>query len=151
MDLRQIKKLIELLQRSGITEIEITEGKESVRIRATDKPHQEIEYILPKTPIIETEALSTIANTTPHNSTNIPEDALIITSPMVGTVYLASKPADKPYVQVGQVIKVGDIVCTIMAMNMIHKIEADKAGKIKSIFVDNGTCVEYGQPLLILE
>lgn len=150
MDLRKIKKLIELLQSSGIAEIEIAEGKESVRVRTSTMNSQAGSPILShQTALVPTSlsgpgAMNEVL-AEPH------KEQITITSPMVGTVYLAPKPGAKPFLEVGQVIKAGNVVCLIEAMKMFNQIEADKPGKIVSILVENGESVEYGQPLFMLE
>ena len=151
MDLRKIKKLIELLQSSGVAEIEITEGKESVRIRTSSIDAQAGNAILSPQAALETAPLPRSTGATNEVLAEAAKEQITITSPMVGTVYLAPKPDAKPFLEVGQVIKAGNVVCLIIAMKMFHKIEADKPGKIVSILVENGESVEYGQPLFMLE
>lgn len=149
MDLRKIKKLIELLQSSGIAEIEITEGKESVRIRTSSmKPQAGSAILSPQAALLPTPLPSGATNEVLAETV---KEQITITSPMVGTVYLAPKPGAKPFLEVGQVIKLGDIVCLIEAMKMFNQIEGGKAGKVVSILAENGQSVEYGQPLFILE
>lgn len=140
MDIRKIKKLIKLLDESGLAEIEVKEGEESVRI---SRRAQEI-----------TPALPSIA--APQNTeieTKIPlsqEPQHTIRSPMVGTFYRTASPDAKPFVEVGQLIKTGDTLCIIEAMKMFNPIEADCAGTIQAILVENGLPVEYDQPLFVI-
>lgn len=157
MDIRKVKKLIELLEESGISEIEIREGEESVRIsRNTSSPAS---YQPVTTHIVG-----------PHPNTTEPHSAAkgggrdhpeakgadhshndhVVATPMVGTFYRSASPKDKPFVEVGQKVKVGDVLCIIEAMKMLNQIEADKAGTIKQIMVENGQPVEFGQPLFII-
>jgi acetyl-CoA carboxylase biotin carboxyl carrier protein len=152
MDIRKIKKLIELIEDSGVAEIEINEGEESVRIcrvRETPAPIAYAPPPIPQAPIppaptaIEAAAASTAA-----------EEAISghsITSPMVGTYYAAPSPGAPNFVEVGQNVGVGDTLCIVEAMKMLNQIESDKAGKIKAILTENGQPVEFGQPLFIIE
>lgn len=140
MDIRKIKKLIKLLDESGLAEIEVKEGEESVRI---SRHAQEITPALP----------STAAPQNPETETKIPlsqEPQHTIRSPMVGTFYRAASPDAKPFVEVGQLIKAGDTLCIIEAMKMFNPIEADCAGTIQTILVENGLPVEYDQPLFVI-
>jgi acetyl-CoA carboxylase biotin carboxyl carrier protein len=152
MDIRKVKKLIELLEESGIAELEISEGEESVRISRHPRmampappvaaPAQAVPVAaapLPKVP-------ATAAGE--HKPRN---DDQTITSPMVGTFYSASAPGAKPFVEIGQEIKVGQILCIIEAMKMMNQIESDKAGRITAVLAKNGEPVEFGQPLFIIE
>lgn len=158
MDIRKVKKLIELLQETGIGEIEIHEGEESVRIsryQAAPNISGYAAYPAPASPapvaapaqvaapVVETKETGMAA--APH-----PEGHMV-KSPMVGTVYLASAPGEKPFVEVGQFVNVGDTVCVIEAMKMFNQIEADKSGTISARLIENGHPVEYDQPLFIIE
>ena len=156
MDIRKIKKLIELLDESGIAEIEIHEGEESVRIsRATSQvvvpaaaPAPQIAATLPPAPA----AAAAPAATEPSAETMPAVPAgHAIESPMVGTFYRAPTPGAKPFVEIGDSVAVGDTLCIIEAMKMLNQIEADQAGTIKAIMVENGAPVEFGEPLVILE
>ncbi len=152
MDIRKVKKLIELLEESGIAEIEIKEGEESVRIsrgNTTDTNANQI--IVPQaTPqmIPQTAAPETVPTEEPVAS--IPSGHTV-NSPMVGTFYEAPAPGQKAFVEVGQSVSVGDTLCIIEAMKMLNQIEADKAGVIKSVLAENGQPVEYGQALFVIE
>jgi len=151
MDIRKVKKLIELLEESGISELEIREGEESVRISRHPTGGTAM-YMAPP---------ATMAMAAPAATAAVPAAALatevsiptghVITSPMVGTFYRSSAPGNKSFVEVGQRVNVGDTLCIIEAMKMFNQIEADKAGAIKAILVENGQPVEYGQPLFVIE
>jgi len=147
MDIRKVKKLIELLDESGIAEIEITEGEESVRISRYS----------PNAPIVAA-APAPIAVAAPVAAPAIAEavaepedDGYLVAAPMVGTFYAASSPGAAPYVQVGDRVNEGDTLCIIEAMKMMNQIEADASGIIKSIRVQNGEPVEYGQTLIVID
>jgi acetyl-CoA carboxylase biotin carboxyl carrier protein len=152
MDIRKVKKLIELLEESGISELEISEGEESVRISR----HPRMAMQAPATmagPILQA-APQQIAPAMPataageHKPRN---DDYTVTSPMVGTYYSAASPGAKSFVEIGSEIKVGQILCIIEAMKMMNQIESDKAGRITAILAKNGEPVEFGQPLFIIE
>jgi len=154
MDVRKIKKLIELIENSDIAELEIVEGDDSVRISRTSSSAPMMVAAAP------TAAASQISATTaaPAESTFAPsapaaEDAQMgetIDAPMVGTYYGAASPTSAPFVTVGQSISKGDTVCIIEAMKMLNQIEADKSGVIKEILVENEQPVEFGQPLFVI-
>ena len=153
MDIRKIRKLIELIQETGIAEIEIHEGEESVRISREIKTafapvSMPAAYTLPAEPA-PTTAAHTSSSTAPPTAAT--QHANSIKAPMVGTVYLAPSPGAKPFIQVGQSVKPGDILCLIEAMKMFNQIEADKAGAIAAILVENGAPVEFNQPLIVIE
>lgn len=154
MDIRKVKKLIELLETSGIAEIEITEGEESVRIsrnapNITAAAPAQIAMATPTT--IPTSKPTTTTNSTPTVSAETEEDGFEVTAPMVGTYYAASSPGAEPFVQVGDRIKNGDTLCIIEAMKMMNPIEADVSGVIKSIRTQNGEPVEFGQTLIVID
>jgi acetyl-CoA carboxylase biotin carboxyl carrier protein len=150
MDIRKVKKLIELLQETGIGEIEIHEGEESVRISrfGAALPATAMNYLAPAAPPAP-------APISPTETKEVPAAKAIeghtVKSPMVGTAYLASAPGEKPFVEVGQYVNVGDTLCVIEAMKMFNQIEADKAGVVSARLIENGTPVEYDQPLFIIE
>jgi acetyl-CoA carboxylase biotin carboxyl carrier protein len=155
MDIRKVKKLIELLEESGISELEISEGEESVRISRHPRmtmpapvsmaaPVQTAPAAAPPAPAAKVPATAA-GEHKPRN------DDQTITSPMVGTYYSASAPGAKPFVEIGTEIKVGQILCIIEAMKMMNQIESDKAGRITAILAKNGEPVEFGQPLFIIE
>ncbi len=156
MDIRKVKKLIELLDESGIAEIEITEGEEAVRISryptgAAAAPAPS--YMPPPpAPTPQTPAPASAAEQPADAAAAQPEeDGFRVTAPMVGTFYAASSPGAAPYVQVGDQISEGDTLCIIEAMKMMNQIEADVSGIIKSIRVQNGEPVEYGQTLFVID
>jgi acetyl-CoA carboxylase biotin carboxyl carrier protein len=144
MDLRKLKTLIELVQQSGIAELEITEGEEKVRISrgGTAAPAPAMAPVT-LVPLPQAEPAA------PMPAPSAPEGH-VIKSPMVGTFYRASAPGAKPFVDVGQAVKVGEVVCIIEAMKLLNEIEADHDGIVTRILVENGQPVEYGQPLMVL-
>jgi acetyl-CoA carboxylase biotin carboxyl carrier protein len=153
MDIRKVKKLIELLEESGISELEISEGEESVRIsrhpRGSTPPGATMASPNTQSPSIAAPAPATAATAAgehkPHN------DESTVTAPMVGTYYSAASPGAKAFVEIGMEIKVGQILCIIEAMKMMNQIESDKAGRVTAILAKNGEPVEFGQPLFIIE
>ena len=152
MDIRKIKKLIELLEESDLAEIEVHEGEESVRIsRATQAlPPQVTAAVAPAAapPPAAVEAPAQENRETEEES--IPKGH-VISSPMVGSFYRAPAPGAQPFVEVGQHVKVGDTLCIIEAMKMLNQIESDKEGTVAAILVENGQPVEYGEPLFVIE
>lgn len=149
VDIRKVKKLIELLEESGLAEIEIREGEESVRISRYGQGGAQIMYAPPasggpasKVPVLTDSPLPSVA-AAPAGHT--------LYSPMVGSFYLAPAPGSKPFVNVGQRVNVGDTVCVIEAMKILNQIEADASGVITAILAENGQPVEYGQPLFVIE
>jgi acetyl-CoA carboxylase biotin carboxyl carrier protein len=142
MDIRKVKKLIELLDESGIAEIEITEGEESVRISRYSQ-HAPVAAAAPVT-IAAPAAVEAPA-------AEAEDEGFLVVAPMVGTFYAASSPGAAPYVQVGDRINEGDTLCIIEAMKMMNQIESDVSGVVKSIRVQNGEPVEYGQTLIIVD
>lgn len=156
MDIRKIKKLIELLDESGIAEIEIHEGEESVRIsRATSQVVVPTTVAAPQV-IAQTPPAASPASAAPSATEQTEAIPAIpaghaIESPMVGTFYRAPTPDAKPFVEIGDSVAAGDTLCIIEAMKMLNQIEADQAGTVKAILVDNGQPVEFGEPLVILE
>ena len=148
MDLRKLKTLIDLVQQSGIAELEITEGEEKVRIsRGVPLPHASV---TPAAPVPGVAVSSVpLPEATPATEPAAAE-GLVIKSPMVGTFYRASAPGAKPFVEVGATVKAGDTVCIIEAMKLLNEIESDHDGVVKAILVENGQPVEYGQPLMII-
>ncbi len=154
MDIRKVKKLIDLLDTSNVDEIEIHEGEESVRIsrhRPAVAPMAAPTAALAVPIQAEQVALSGEAAAAPESAAadELPAGH-IVTSPMVGTFYQAPSPGAKPFVDVGQRVQVGDTVCIIEAMKILNQIEADHAGTVKAILVENGQPVEYGQPLFVI-
>jgi len=152
MDIRKVKKLIELLDESGIAEIEITEGEESVRISRYPPgvPVAPIAVAAPA-PVVAPVPAAVAAPAEAVAPVEPEEDGFEVTAPMVGTVYAASSPGAAPYVQVGDRVNEGDILCIIEAMKMMNQIEADVSGVIKSIRIQNGEPVEFGQTLFVID
>ncbi|WP_018233576.1 acetyl-CoA carboxylase biotin carboxyl carrier protein [Thioalkalivibrio thiocyanodenitrificans] len=150
MDIRKIKKLIELLEESGINEIEIREGEESVRITRSAPGNQQAFMMPPQMAPAAPEAPAPVSDGPGPVEPATPDGHTVI-APMVGTFYRAASPGAKPFVEVGQSISAGDTLCIIEAMKMLNQIEADKAGVIKAILIENGQPVEYGQPMFIIE
>ena len=153
MDIRKIKKLIELVEESGITELEVSEEEGSVRIsRATVAAPANVQYSIPAaapTPV----AAPAAPAAAPAVPAAAPEEIAghKIRSPMVGTFYRSPSPEAKAFVEVGQTVKVGDALCIVEAMKMMNRIEADKAGVVKAILVNDGEPVEFDEPLIIIE
>jgi acetyl-CoA carboxylase biotin carboxyl carrier protein len=153
MDIRKVKKLIELLDESGISEIEITEGEDSVRI---SRHSQAAAFAAPAAvPMAAPAPDVTKAMAAPRAEPAAPvvteEEGYEVTSPMVGTYYAASSPGAAPYVQVGDRVSEGDTLCIIEAMKMMNQIETDVSGVIKSIRIQNGEPVEFGQTLFVID
>lgn len=146
MDIRKVKKLIELLDESGIAEIEITEGEESVRI---SRYSQNAPVFAPAPAAVAAPAPAAVA--APTVAAEPEDEGYAVAAPMVGTFYAASSPGAAPYVQVGDRVNEGDTLCIIEAMKMMNQIEADASGVIKSIRVQNGEPVEYGQTLIVID
>lgn len=147
MDIRKIKKLIEMIEESGIAELEVKEGEESIRITRYSAVPAPLAYA--------PQVVSSTANAAPVAQLSAPaEEAVsghVVKSPMVGTFYRSASPGTKVFVEVGQTVQIGDTICIIEAMKILNQIEADKSGTIKQILVDNAEPVEYGQPLFIIE
>lgn len=150
MDIRKVKKLIELLDESGVAEIEIKEGEESVRIsRYSQSPMMAPMQMAAPMAAAAPAPAPTASEAAPAA---VPEvSGHVVRSPMVGTFYRSPSPGAKSFVEEGQSVKVGDTLCIIEAMKLLNQIEADKAGTIKSVLVENGQPVEYNQPLFIIE
>ena len=150
MDIRKVKKLIELLEESGIAEIEIHEGEESVRISryAASAPVAFQAAAPPPAPVAVAPTVAPVAEQPVGKA--VPGGHTVV-SPMVGTFYRSSTPGAKAFVEVGQQVSVGDTLCIIEAMKMLNQIEADKSGTIAAILVDNAEPVEYGQALFVIE
>lgn len=153
MDIRKVKKLIELLDESGIAEIEITEGEESVRISrhasSVAAAPVAVAAPAPAAPVAAPTALPAAAP--PAAAPEVEEEGHAVTAPMVGTYYSASSPGSPPFVQVGDRVNEGDTLCIVEAMKMMNQIEAEVSGTIKSIRVQNGDPVEYGQILFVID
>ena len=152
MDLRKLKKLIDLVQESGIAELEITEGEEKVRI-ARGGAVSVTPNAAGAPTVVAVPASVPAAPTVAHTAAPVPEAAPeghVVKSPMVGTFYRSPSPDAKPFVEVGATIKAGETICVLEAMKLMNEIEADASGTIKAILVENGQPVEYGQALFII-
>jgi acetyl-CoA carboxylase biotin carboxyl carrier protein len=150
MDIRKVKKLIELLEESGVSEIEIREGEESVRI--SRHPAGPLQMVA--APAVVAEAPAPVPATATHPAAMEAMATVsdkVVTAPMVGTFYSASAPGAKAFVEMGSEVKPGDVLCIIEAMKMMNQIESDLAGRVTAILVKNGDPVEFGQPLFEIE
>lgn len=150
MDLRKLKKLIDLVQESGIAELEVTENEEKVRIVKGGAPVREAYMsasapmpVAAPAPAVPTAAAVPVAPAAPTGH--------VVKSPMVGTFYRSSSPGADPFVEIGDTVKSGQTVCIIEAMKLLNEIEADKDGVVKAILVENGQPVEFGEPLFVIE
>ena len=155
MDIRKVKKLIELLEESGISELEISEGEESVRISrwptgGMPAPAPQAIHVAAPAAAAPAAAAAPSAEGAGAGGAEMPAGH-VVASPMVGTFYRAPSPGAKEFVQVGQSVKAGDTLCIIEAMKMMNQIEADKSGVIKAVLVENAEPVEFGQPLFVIE
>lgn len=151
MDLRKLKKLIDLVEESGITELEITEGEEKVRIsRAVNMSNYPVPtqyaFALPSA----TAAPTPVTAASPVITETAVVEGRVVKSPMVGTFYRTPSPESNPFVEIGRSVNIGDTLCIIEAMKLLNEIESDHAGVIKAILVENGQPVEYGEPLFII-
>ncbi|WP_318403249.1 acetyl-CoA carboxylase biotin carboxyl carrier protein [Photobacterium leiognathi] len=159
MDIRKIKKLIELVEESGIAELEISEGEESVRISRSVAPTAVMpqQYtaapVAPAQPAVAqpVEAPAAPVATAPAAETAAPVAGHSVLSPMVGTFYRSPSPEAKSFVEVGQSVNIGDTLCIVEAMKMMNQIQADKAGKVVAILAEDGDAIEFDQPLIIIE
>jgi acetyl-CoA carboxylase biotin carboxyl carrier protein len=155
MDIRKVKKLIELLEESGIAEIEIHEGEESVRISrgSTVQAPQTMVNVPQVAPVAQpSESLkSHLAADESTSNDDYSDEGHVITSPMVGIFYTSPSPEDPVFVEKGQSVKSGEVICIIEAMKIMNQIEADTDGKVLRVLVDNGEAVEYGQPLFVID
>jgi acetyl-CoA carboxylase biotin carboxyl carrier protein len=159
MDLRKLKKLIDLVEESGIAELEVTEGEEKVKIVKGGAGERDV-VVLPAsiptagTPVVPPSAPvpgATVAAAPPaaeEAPTSL--EGHLVKSPMVGTFYRSASPGAKPFVEVGDTVKAGQAICVIEAMKLMNEIEADKDGVVKAIMVENGQPVEYGEPLMMI-
>jgi acetyl-CoA carboxylase biotin carboxyl carrier protein len=154
MDLRKLKKLIDLVEDSGIAELEVTEGEEKVKIvkGGVVLSPPAVPVSVPPAQTIAAAPAAAPAAASPAAASEAPTslEGHIVKSPMVGTFYRAGAPGAKPFVEVGDTVKVGQTVCVIEAMKLMNEIEADKDGVIKAIMVENGQPVEYGEPLMMI-
>lgn len=150
MDIRKIKKLMEMLEESDFAEIEIREGEESIRISRYSAAPAPAVMVAPSAAVGATPAPGGKAAES-HEEESEPETGHVVRSPMVGTFYRASTPGAKPFVEAGQRVEIRDVLCIIEAMKILNQIEADRAGVIVKIWVENGQPVEYNQPLFTIE
>ncbi|HUG72295.1 MAG TPA: acetyl-CoA carboxylase biotin carboxyl carrier protein [Steroidobacteraceae bacterium] len=156
MDIRKVKKLIELLEESGISEIEIKEGEEAVRISRTPKGAVMPQFIsapmqMPAAAPAAAPAPAAAAVAALAPLARRKDDEHLVTAPMVGTYYSAASPTAKPFVAIGDSVKEGQVLCIIEAMKMMNQIESDRAGKVTAIMCQAGDPVEFGQPLFVVE
>lgn len=152
MDIRKIKKLIELLEESGVAEIEIKEGEEALRItRALPTALSAGMPLMAAPPAYAAPAPAPAAAPAAAAAPRASANEHTVTAPMVGTYYSAPSPGAKQFVQIGDEVKVGQVLCIIEAMKMMNQIESEKAGRIKAMLVQNSEPVEFGQPLFIIE
>jgi acetyl-CoA carboxylase biotin carboxyl carrier protein len=152
MDLRKLKKLIDLVEGSGIAELEVTEGEEKVKIVKGGTAGREMVLLSPSTaPALPQAAVAAAPQATaPAAEAPTALEGHIVKSPMVGTFYRAGAPGAKPFVEVGDAVKAGQTICVIEAMKLMNEIEADKDGVVKAIMVENAQPVEYGEPLMMI-
>ena len=148
MDIRKVKKLIELLEESNIGEIEIKEGEDSVRISRQGNQPATMTYAAPPPIAAAAPALAAPELQAAESAVAAPNSDNAVLSPMVGTFYRSPSPEAPSFVEVGQTIRVGDVLCIVEAMKMMNQIEADRAGTVTAIHVDNGEAVEFDQPLI---
>ena len=163
MDIRKVKKLIDLLENSSVDEIEIHEGEESVRVTRHREPPAAPVHHYHAAPAVgaataapATAVPASVADPVPRGAADTATDSplppgYVVTSPMVGTFYQASSPGSKPFVSVGQRVAPGDTLCIIEAMKILNQIEAEVAGEVKAVIAENGHPVEYGEPLLVID
>ncbi len=156
MDIRKVKKLIELLEESNIDEIEIKEGEESVRIsrnRGGNQPQYFAPPMMAAAPVqaaVPAVAAAAPAAAAPAENREPAVNGHVVKSPMVGTFYRAPSPSSPPFVEVGKHVKVGDVICIVEAMKMLNQIEADKAGIVEAILAQDGQPIEFDQPLITI-
>lgn len=153
MDIRKIKKLIELVEESGIAELEISEGEESVRISRYGQPAPapQVHYAAAPAPVAApAPAAQAAAVAEAPAAAKVPAGHKVL-SPMVGTFYRSPSPDAKAFIEVGQSVSVGDTLCIVEAMKMMNQIEADKSGVVTAILVEDGQTVEFDQPLVVIE
>jgi len=147
MDIRKVKKLIEMLENSNLEEIEIQEGEESVRLVKGSSKTSSPSYAQPVALPQDSSPADSLVESSPETAEEEKEDGNFINSPMVGTFYASASPGTKPFVNVGDTVNEGDVVCIVEAMKMMNEIKSEFSGKIVSIKVENSEPVEYGQAL----
>lgn len=155
MDIRKVKKLIEMLEESSLAEIEIKEGEESIRISRASSTGQPVAQVMhPPAAPVAAPAASAPSVTPPAGegpSSPIRPSGHLVTSPMVGTFYSSPTPGADSFVEIGDTVAVGDTLCIIEAMKMMNQIESDKAGVVKAVLKENGQPVEFGEPMFVIE
>jgi acetyl-CoA carboxylase biotin carboxyl carrier protein len=152
MDLRKLKKLIDLVEESGIAELEITEGEEKVRIsRSTSSMQSQVTSTPPPQQAVPAAVSQSSTGAAAAAAAEVLPEGHVVKSPMVGTFYRSSTPGSNPFVEVGQTVKEGETLCIIEAMKLLNEIESDKSGVVKAVLVENGQPVEYGEPLFVIE
>ena len=149
MDLRKLKKLIDLVQESGISELEVTEGEEKVRIAKQLNAAPVAHQVYAPAPVAQTAPVAAAPAAAAASEPAMPEGH-VVKSPMVGTFYRASSPDAKAFAEVGDSVKQGQTLCIVEAMKLLNEIESDASGVIKAILVENGQPVEFGEPLFII-
>lgn len=150
MDLRKLKKLIDLVEESGITELEVTEGEERVRIAKQSIAAPQHAYTMPQATMVALPTTGHAIDAPAENKAPDFPEGQVIKSPMVGTFYRSASPGSDPFVEVGSIVKSGDTLCIVEAMKLLNEIESDCSGTVKAILVENGQPVEYGEPLFIV-
>jgi acetyl-CoA carboxylase biotin carboxyl carrier protein len=149
MDLRKLKKLIDLVEESGIAELEVTEGEEKVKIVKGGRT-QETVYVQAQAPVAQPAPAAPVAAAAAAPEPAAAPEGHVVKSPMVGTFYRSASPGSKTFAEVGDTVKAGQTVCIIEAMKLMNEIETDKDGVIKAILIENGQPVEYGEPLFVI-
>ena len=151
MDLRKLKKLIDLVQESGISELEVTEGEEKVKIVKHGPAPMHAAAAMPQAqPPAAPAPVAAAPASAPAEAPPPAVEGHVVKAPMVGTFYRSSSPNSKPFAELGQAVSVGDTLCIIEAMKLMNEIEADASGTVKAVLVENGQPVEYGQPLFLI-
>lgn len=150
MDIKKIKAIVDLIKESGIAELEISEGEDKLRVSCVSSVAPPVHYAPTSAPQMTLSAAPTATPTTVVEIDNTPAAGTTIDSPMVGTFYRSASPTSAQFVEVGQEVKVGQVLCIIEAMKLMNQIESDKAGVVKEILVKDGSPVEYGQPLFVV-
>jgi acetyl-CoA carboxylase biotin carboxyl carrier protein len=152
MDIKKIKAIVDMIKESGIAELEITEGEEKLRVTCVNQNQPQAVHYAPAPMQVNIPAPAAATKQAPTETAAVPSISAGVTidSPMVGTFYRSSSPTSASFVDVGQEVKVGQVLCIIEAMKLMNQIEADKAGVIKEILVKDGSPVEYGQPLFVI-
>jgi acetyl-CoA carboxylase biotin carboxyl carrier protein len=156
MDIRKVKKLIELLEESNINEIEIKEGEESVRISRSGSAGAPVNYVAQMPPAQAMPMPAAVPSAAPAPAAEAPAaaapavDGNAVLSPMVGTFYRSPSPEAPPFIEVGQTVKAGEVLCIVEAMKMMNQIESDRSGTVTAIHVENGEPVEFDQPLVTI-